>query len=242
MAEIKKARQLLDNMHMHQDTDRLLEATLGDVFAKDGSKEWNTKLIGEVAQVKGGKRLPKGAQLYQGTTPWPYLRVVDFKNGTIDVSNIRYLSEDVKNQIARYTISKEDVYISIAGTIGLTGTVPDSLDGANLTENAAKIAFKPNWKNKIDKRFLVYLLQSPEGKTQINKRAYAAGQPKLALMRIKTIEIRFPTSLDIQKKLVTYLDKISSETIETKRVLDSKAQLLNQLEQSILEHAFRGEL
>ncbi len=38
-----------------------------------------------------------------------------------------------------YTISKRDLYITIAGTIGLVGEIPDSLDGANLTENAAKL-------------------------------------------------------------------------------------------------------
>ena len=64
------------------------------------------------------------------------------------------LIDTLHQQIARYTISSEDVYISIAGTIGLMGTIPTSLNGANLTENAAKLVFDAN---RIDKRFLAFV-------------------------------------------------------------------------------------
>ena len=73
-------------------------------------------------------------------TPHPYLRILDFADHGIDRSNIKYIDEEAFEKTKRYTISNSDVYISIAGTIGRVGIVPDDLSGSNLTENAAKIA------------------------------------------------------------------------------------------------------
>ncbi len=96
--------------------------------------------LGEIAKIKGGKRIPKGKKLTTEITNYPYIRVSDFTDdGTVDEDSIQFITEDIKKQILRYTISSADVYVSIAGTIGKTGVIPESLDGANLTENAAKI-------------------------------------------------------------------------------------------------------
>ena len=95
--------------------------------------------LGEFAKIKGGKRMPSGTPLVSYRTDHPYLRIVDFKDGSIDRSNLQYVPNEVFPAISRYVISSKDLYISIVGTIGLVGTVPPDLSGANLTENAAKI-------------------------------------------------------------------------------------------------------
>src|SRR5690606_708246 len=96
-------------------------------------EHWEVVRLGEVADIKGGKRLPKGHKLSDRPTPYPYIRVVDFKDGSVDKTNLKYLTPQDYENIKQYTISSRDVYISIAGTIGLVGIVPPELDGANLT-------------------------------------------------------------------------------------------------------------
>ena len=99
--------------------------------------------MGEVCDIKGGKRLPKGYKLQSDITNHPYITVSDFNDdGSIDENGLRYISDEVFQQISRYTISSCDVYVSIAGTIGKTGIIPTCLDGANLTENACKLVIK----------------------------------------------------------------------------------------------------
>ncbi|MBO9497410.1 restriction endonuclease subunit S, partial [Thalassotalea sp. G20_0] len=100
---------------------------------------WDVTEVGKVADVKGGKRLPKGRSLLEEPTPYPYIRVSDMDNGGVDLNDIRFVPEDIYPSISRYTISSNDLYISVAGTLGLVGYVPQQLDGANLTENANKI-------------------------------------------------------------------------------------------------------
>ena len=84
--------------------------------------EWTVVEIGECCTVKGGKRLPKGEQFSELPTAHPYIRVGDFSDRSVDLSNLKFVSDDMHQKIARYTVSSSDVYISIAGTIGLIGT------------------------------------------------------------------------------------------------------------------------
>lgn len=101
--------------------------------------------------------MPKGEKFADSVTAFPYIRVTDFANFSIDTSDLRYLKPETQAAIERYTISKRDVYISIAGSIGITGMIPARLHGANLTENAAKLVLN---EDVIDPRFLMYYLAS----------------------------------------------------------------------------------
>ena len=154
---------------------------------------------------------------------------------------MKYLTPEIQQKIRRYTISKDDVYISIAGTIGSVGTIPPELDGSNLTENAAKIVFHPEYKEKIDPKFIAYYLASPHGKEQIKKYTMAAGQPKLALVRIQAIEVPLP-DINIQRSTVNRIDAIRDEIAEMELAQKENTELLAQTEQSFLAQAFRGEL
>src|SRR5690606_20632538 len=92
---------------------------------------WAT--VGTFGDVKGGKRLPRGHSYSDVETKHPYLRVTDFDNYGVDQTNLKFIKEDTAAEISRYTISDQDTYISIAGTIGVVGVVPRELSGANLT-------------------------------------------------------------------------------------------------------------
>ena len=101
------------------------------------------------------------------------------KNHSIISNTIKYLPDDLIEKLALYTISKNDLYITVAGTIGDVGVVPNELDGANLTENADKIIFE-----NIDKQWLMTCLLSNVVQRQINEATTQVGQPKLAIKRI----------------------------------------------------------
>jgi len=153
-------------------------------------EHWALQILEELASVRGGKRLPKGHSLADKATPYPYVRVTDFQNWSVDMSDMRYLTPSDHQAIKRYIISQKDVYISIAGTIGLVGTVPRPLDGANLTENAARIVIQDE--TRLDRDYLVAYLASRKGQRQIGLRTTKTSQPKLALTRIRQIPLPLP--------------------------------------------------
>ncbi|EIN1497098.1 restriction endonuclease subunit S, partial [Campylobacter jejuni] len=59
---------------------------------------WEVKKLEEIANIKGGKRLPKGENLLDNNTKFAYIRVADFQdNGTINLQNIKFINENTYN-------------------------------------------------------------------------------------------------------------------------------------------------
>ena len=170
--------------------------------------------------------MPAGTALVSVKTQHPYLRIVDFKDGSIDKSNLQYVPDEVFPSVSRYTISSNDLYISIVGTIGLVGKVPVELSGANLTENAAKICqIDPTVMNRD---YLGYFLRSEMGQGAISSMTVGSTQPKLALFRIEQIEVPCP-ALGIQESIVSVLNALDDRITllrETNTTLEAIAQAL----------------
>lgn len=197
---------------------------------------WVCSTISSIANIKGGKRLPKGKSFSNSPTNHPYLRVTDFQDGNIITLGLKYIDEDTFNNISTYTINKSDLYISIAGTIGLVGSIPDYLDGASLTENAAKIC-----DIEISKSYLKFFLNSNSAKNQFIEKTVSSGQPKLALFRIRDCEL-FVAPLAEQKIIAEKLDSLLAQVESTKARLEGIPGILKQFRQSVLAAAVSGEL
>ncbi len=198
-------------------------------------ESWRVVRLGELVIVRGGKRLPKGAPFADHPTSHPYIRVVDFRNGTVETTGLKYLSPEVQTQISRYTIGKEDVYISIAGTIGLVGTIPEELDGANLTENAAKLVIKEH--TRLSHKFLARYLASERGQIQIDNLTAKTTQPKLALAKIEQIRLPLP-DIDEQHVIVDVLQACDTKL----EALKQESALLDELFRAMLEELMTGRL
>jgi restriction endonuclease S subunit len=215
----------------------LFEGYLDSVFTTK-SDGWSFKSIGEIAEIKGGKRVPKGYALLNEPTEFPYLRVTDFNDsGSIDMDDLRYVDADVRKQIKNYVITEKDVYISIAGTIGKAGIVPFELRGANLTENACRLVLQPN----INNRFVYYFTLTKSFVEQAGLNTRTAAQPKLALSRLATIQLGIP-SFENQNLLAKKFDQLQDEISSLENLYLKKLAAIAELKQSLLQKAFAGEL
>ena len=198
--------------------------------------DWKYKYISEFAEVKGGKRLPKGTALIKEKTAHPYLRVTDFSENTINTSDLHYITDDVYSQIDRYIINSTDVYISIVGTIGKCGTIPESLNGANLTENAARIISE-----ETTPRYLAKFLSSPSAQEDIKCRIRSATLGKLSITNIKKIMVPLP-SIKEQEVIAEILDELFKKETKAKHVAEQTLVQIEETKKQILADAFRGKL
>ncbi|WP_027956346.1 restriction endonuclease subunit S [Halobacillus kuroshimensis] len=219
--------------------DELLEEAIipEDEHPYEVPMNWVWTYVKSISEVKGGKRLPKGEKLTKQITEHPYLRVVDLRGGTVDEDDLNYITKDVYEKISRYTIGYEDVYITIAGTIGRVGTIPYHLNGANLTENAAKIT---NIKT-TNKNYLSQVLESNVITQQISAAVRATSQPKLALHRIKDLAIPLPP-LNEQKRIAEKVERLLNKVEEAKQLIEEAKETFEHRRLAILDKAFRGEL
>jgi len=218
---VKAARQaLLFDRRVRQSDE--VEYSLQDE-ADDAPPGWVGVHVNDVAIVQGGKRLPNGAVFSESPTPHVYIRVTDMKNGTISETGLRYISPEVQREIARYIINKEDLYITIAGTIGDVGCVPEPLDGHNLTENAAKIVFRG-----FDRQFFQLALTSEFVQAQFLEKTKQMAQPKLALKRIAGAKFYFPPLAE-QKRIVAKVDQLMSLVDELESQLAASRKTAEEL-------------
>ena len=164
--------------------------------------DWIWIKLGEIVSVLGGKRIPAGRTLTADNTGYKYIRVSDMKNGSVLAENLLYVPTDIYPSISRYVIHKEDVYITVAGTIGRVGKIPSEIDGANLTENADRLVF-----SIIDQDWLIKCLESSLVQQQIIDATTKVGQPKLAIKRIQELLIPLPPLAE-QKRIVAKLEEI----------------------------------
>ncbi|EGF1098222.1 restriction endonuclease subunit S [Campylobacter coli] len=196
---------------------------------------WEVKKLEEIANIKGGKRLPKGKNLLDNNTKFAYIRVADFQdNGTINLQNIKFINENTYNVLKNYKIYDDNLYISIAGTIGKSGIIPKELNGAILTENAVKLEYI---QNNISNKFMYFFTLSNIFKTQIQTSTKIVAQPKLAITRLKQIQIPLPP-LKEQERIVGILDESFAKIDESIKILEQDLLNLDELMQSALQKAF----
>ena len=203
-------------------------------------ESWVWCKLGTITTVLGGKRIPAGRKLSQENTGHIYIRVSDMKEETVSTDNLLYVPVDIFPSISRYIINKEDVYVTVAGTIGKIGKIPPELDGANLTENADRLVF-----SNISQDWLIRCLQSPFIQLQITDVTTKVGQPKLAILKIQNLLIPLPPLAE-QHRIVAKIEELLPKVEEygkAQEALDKlNEELPEKLKKSILQEAISGKL
>ena len=85
------------------------------------------------------------------------VRVKDIVDGKIYLADLRRITNSVAQNYIRSTLSPGDILLSIRGTIGRTAIVPEELEGANITQDTARISLKEEYNNL----FIKCVLDSP---------------------------------------------------------------------------------
>ena len=145
--------------------------------------------IGDMCDVKGGKRLPLGSDLIEQKNSHPYIRIRDLKDSCFVIldDDFLYVDNETQQKISRYITNTNDLLISIVGTIGLTSIVHRSLNNANLTENCVKLT---NMK-ELSPEYVLMFLRTKSGQKAISQATVGAVQSKLPLKNVQNLDIQY---------------------------------------------------
>lgn len=180
-----------------------------------------TVKLGDVATVKGGKRLPKGTNLITTPNSHPYIRVRDLNNqSTLELNDdFEYVDDETQKTISRYIVGAGDIVLSIVGTIGLVAIIGESLHKANLTENCVKLTQLDG----VDRDYLYYFLKSGLGQAEIAKGTVGAVQAKLPIKNIQNIDVILP-DIETQKRISSILRSIDEKISTNQKINDNLQQ------------------
>ncbi len=187
---------------------------------------WPMAPIEAIASVKGGKRLPKGHDFSPVPTDHPYIRARDIGDNRITFAEPVYVTDHTFSRIKNYTVSEGDVVVTIVGAnIGDIGFITGDFEGANLTENAARLCVN---KALCDPKFLSLQLSSPRAKVKFQLLTGGSAQGKLGLYKINAFDVLLPP-LQIQSRIASILSAYD-DLIENNRrrieLLEQAARLL----------------
>ena len=154
------------------------------------------------------------------------------KNGSIDDSDLHFLTEASYSKIKKYFIEKDDIYLVIVGsTIGKSGIVPEKFHMMNLTENAVKLKAII-----FDRLYLNYALKSMFMLDQFSDRTNQLGQPKLAIVRIQSSLFTLPPLAE-QHRIVAKIDELMALCEKLSESILKAQDIKVSLSQTIVENA-----
>ena len=197
---------------------------------------WVWCRLGEICEIKGGKRLPKNSSFSDTPTNHIYIRVADMKNSTVLLEDLKYIDDEVFEKIKNYLISKEDLYLTIAGTIGEVGIIPNDLDGMNLTENAAKLT-----EIKISRLFLMYCLSSNFCRQQFFSGFHQVAQPKLSLETANKTQLPLPPLAE-QHRIAQKVEQLLAIVDTIEQLQEQLKSDVKQAKNQVLSDAIAGKL
>lgn len=152
----------------------------------------------------------------------------------------------LRQLVKGYEISSEKAFKCLKGHFiysrlsvhnGAFGIVPDDLEGALLTSEMPIFSINEN----IYPEFLIYSLQQPNFKNQIDDLTRGVGRTRVKENSFLNIEINLPP-LSIQKQIIDYLKLVGFQKNELNYEQLHQLDLLKKLRQQILKDAMQGKL
>lgn len=202
-------------------------------FAKNKNRKLTKLKI--VADVNGGKRLPKGTVIQESKiSVIPYIRATDVKNLKVNVDSAAKIPKEIHQEIQNYQLKKDDIVITIVGTIGDVGILETDVEVCDFTENIARIRTK---NENILPRFLLHYLNSELGKLQTERFSVGSLQYKLSLQSCRNIEVYLPLlngdfNIGEQKKI---LDSVYSIFEEAEKHRETGKRLIGETRSVVVE-------
>jgi type I restriction enzyme S subunit len=210
-----------------QNARALFESHLQSVFTLRG-KGWVEKTRGDIGKVSMCKRIFKEETTATGDIPF-------YKIGTFGKEPDAFISIQTYNEYrAKYSFPKKgDVLISASGTIGRRVRY----DGEPGYFQDSNIVWIDNDETQVLNDYLYHFYGACEWNS-----TKGATISRLYNDNLRQIAISFPSSLDEQRRIVTQLDALATETQRLTRLYEQKQAALAALKKSLLHQAFSGEL
>lgn len=167
----------------------------------------------------------------------PYVRVRDMGADGINVAGLRRTSPVIAEAYRRSMLRSGDVLVSIRGTYGRVAIVPAHLDGANVTQDTARVAPSA----AVSATYLAGVLRAPEAQAYMRRVARGVAVKGVNLGDLKVLPIPLPP-LESQEELMEAVQEQLDRLVRLEAVITIALRRARLLRQSILKSAFTGRL
>ena len=197
--------------------------------------DWEVVRLGNVCE-----------RITKGTTPTTlgysytsngvrFLRVENVNGGRVGGSQIKFISSDTHQLLARSVLQEGDVLMSIAGALGRSALVTGELLPANV--NQALSVIRLDRSGRANPQFIALCLQGSGIQGQVEDMRAELAQANINLEQVGSLRVPLPPSTE-QKTIVSLLSGVDTTIAEAERQQDG----LRSLKESTAEALLTGEV
>jgi len=151
----------------------------------------------------------------------PVVKVRDYPEGVINTDNLLLTTPEIESEYKRSRLIPGDILISIRGTVGRVTEVPDELDGANITQDTARLSIKDG----ISHLYMRTILESNYIQRQIKARITGLAVQGINLGELRQIKIPIP-EFEAQQQLASECQAIREAQSRVNRNIESLRNLM----------------
>ncbi|HWI04998.1 MAG TPA: restriction endonuclease subunit S [Acidimicrobiales bacterium] len=165
----------------------------------------------------------------------PYVKVKDFSRGSLDVAALRRTSPEIAARYQRSSLVGDDLLVSIRGTYGRVVIAPPTLNGANITQDTARVAVIG-----ADHRYVARYLQSPSAARYFQEVARGVAVKGVNIGDLKLTPVPVPPRGE-QERIVGAIEGHLSRIDAAEALVSAAGQRLDALERRLRDAAIEGE-
>ena len=178
--------------------------------------------------LKPGAHVPAGVR---------FIKSGQVRDGYVDLEDDYRISAELDEQYWRTRLEGGEVLLNLVGaSIGRSAVAPLELAGANVTRAIAVI---PTFSEVA--QWAQLALQGPVGQRLVHSAVGGSAQPVLNLSEVRKLPIPLPPRVELEE-VVRRINRAQQRLRTILRATEEAQSRIDQLDQSILAKAFRGEL
>lgn len=231
--------------------------TYVNIISQELGKTYQLEPLSKHLKIGGGYAFKTSQYKKSGI---PIIRISDFNNEKIDISNCVFYDEDPA--LSKYELNFGDIIICLTGgTISKLGIVQENLGKLYLNQRVGR--FDIINEDEFEKEYVYWIAKSVS--SIIKNLAWGAAIPNVSPKQIEKLEFAIPP-VDVQQNIIRFLNDLKDENIEgeyfdvniQKEILKLHTDNLNQknlsaelniqldfiskLRQAFLKEAMQGKL
>ncbi len=226
--KLDKAREL--RLQAKKEAEELLKSALHQVFSKADEKGWKRMKLKELGKYINGRAFSPNEWEDRGL---PIIRIQNLNDPTAPYN---YYSKPVEE---KYYVKNGDLLISWSATLDVY--VWEGGD-ALLNQHIFKVKLNTN---KVTKDFMYYVVKY--ALNEIKGKTHSSTMKHITKSKFENFKIPIPfkdgkPDIEEQKCIAAYLDQIAGKQQKLLKLYKETEKEIDEMKQSILNKAFRGEL
>ena len=167
----------------------------------------------------------------------PIVKGGDVAPGRLTLKSLKRTTAKIEAAYARSRLRTGDIVYAIRGSIGAAEIVPREIEGANLTQDAARVSPKPD----INGDWLLWALRAQPIFAQLDRKATGATIRGINIFDLKRVRIPVPPA-DEQNTLAEYIASTVHVFEALERDASAIVDLLQERRTALIDAAVGGNI